>query len=458
MAGFQLKSFTSIVSGMLNHVRGTAPSLTDFNVGAVNRVLLEAPAAEIDEAYQQFFNGARAAIPVATYQSFNFDRLPAAPTTGVLHVVVASSAVDVTIPARQVFTTPGSSLKYVSQVDQTIIAGAATADVSVVASAPGSLGNLPAAQSFTPSPNIANFVSATNVLLLNDGRDLESDAERKQRFTSYVQTLQRATDAALIYGARTCALFNTAGVEVERVRAVGLIEPYLADNTQPIAWVQLYVHNGVGSTSSDLVALVDKVEHGYTDPATGAKVPGWKASGVKVDVAAATEVPTNLVGAITAAPGFVAADLAVAAQGAAQALLLALDCGATLQLQALVLAVSAIDGVANFVIQACGSTVWATSASSLITTPASKAFTVAAGLGFVAGQLVQSFRSGAHATRMLGTVTSYVGTTLTCNMVAQEGTPGTYTDWIIALVDPVDITCLKSQKLMPGATVAISGS
>jgi hypothetical protein len=42
-------------------------------------------------------------------------------------------------------------------------------------------------------------------------------------------------------------------------------------------------------------------------------------------------------------------------------------------------------------------------------------------------------------------------------MVAQEGVSGTYTDWNVTLVDPVDVTCLESQKLMPGA-VAISGA
>jgi uncharacterized phage protein gp47/JayE len=457
MATFQLKSFTSIVAAMLNHVRGTAPELTDFNVGAVNRVMLEAPATEIDEAYQQIFNGLRAAIPVATYQSFNFGRLPAAPTTGVLHVVLGVSAVDVTIPAGQVFSTPGSSLTYLSQAAVTIIAGASAADVSVVASGPGSLGNLPAGQAFAATPAIANFVSATNVLLLNDGRDLESDDERKQRFTSYIQTIQRGTDAALIYGARTCALFNSAGVEVERVRAVGLIEPYLADNTQPISWIQIYVHNGVGATSSDLVALVDKVLRGYTDPATGAKIPGWKAAGTKLDTAAAAEVKVNLTGALTVSPGYVAADLATAADSAAEALLLGLDCGATLQLQQLVLAVSAIPGVANFVIQACAATLWGTSVTSLATAPGSKTFVTQAGLTFAAGQLVQAFRTAAPATRMLGTVTSYSGTSLVCNMVAQEGVSGTYTDWNVTLVDPVDVTCLESQKLMPGA-VAISGA
>lgn len=455
--GFQLKTFTSIVAGMLNHVRGTAPDLTDFNVGAINRVLLEAPATEIDECYQQTFNGLRAAIPVATYQSFNFDKLPAAPTTGILHVVIGVTAADVTIPAGQVFSTLGSSATYVSQAAVTIPAASSTADVSVVSAVVGSLGNLPAGQAFTATPSIANFISATNALIMNDGRDLESPEERKQRFVSYIQTIQRGTDAALIYGSRTCALFNTAGIEIERVRAVGLIEPYLADNTQPISWIQIFVHNGVGSTSSPLVALVDKVLRGYTDPLTGLKIAGWKAAGTKLDVAAATEITTNLVGAITAAAGFVAADLAAAAEGVVQAAILALDCGATLQLQQLVIAVSAIPGVANFVIQGCGSSVWATSTSSLLTSNASKAFTVAAGLGFATGQLVQAFRASDHTTRMLGTVATYTGTTLTCTMVAHEGVTGTFADWIIALVDPVDVTCLDSQKLMPGA-VAVTGT
>lgn len=347
--GFQLKTFVSIVGGMLNHVRGVQKEITDFNVGAVARTMLEAPAVEIEEAYQQTFNGLRAAIPVATYQSFNFERLPAAAANGLIHVVIAASAVDVTIPSGTIFSTPSSRTTFISQDAATIAAGGTTADLVVVAADAGAVGNIPAACAFTAAPTIPSFVSATNVKLFNNGRDLETDEERKQRFGAYIQSLQRSTNAALDYGARTAALFDASGVEIERVRTALIYEPYVFDNTQPIAWTQVYIHNGSGSTSTPLRDHCDDVLRGYVDPLTGAKVPGYKASGTKLDVIKATEVPTNLTGNITPQPGFSGAALIPLAVDALARHLLDVEIGGKSLLKDRVILVSELVGVANIV-------------------------------------------------------------------------------------------------------------
>lgn len=345
---FQIKSWVSIVAGMLNHVRGVAVGITDFNVGGVARTMLEAPAIEIEECYQQAFNGLRAAIPVATYESFNFARLAAAPASGLVTVTVAVTAQDVTIPAGTLFSSIASRVGYLSQEVVTIPAGSATGVVSVVGVSPGVAGNLPAASAFAVTPQISNFFSAANALLFNNGRDLESDDERKQRFVDYVRTLQRCSNDALIYGAKTTALFNASGIETERVKSVSVVEPYVADVAQPIAWSKVYIHNGAGSTSTQIKDEVVRVLHGYVNDA-GVKVPGWKASGVKVDVLIATEVPVNVTGVITPEPGYVGADLAAAAEDVIGKHLLGLDNGETSKYKDRVILVSAIPGVANIV-------------------------------------------------------------------------------------------------------------
>ena len=74
---FQLKDFASIAASMINHMKSVTSQITDFAVGGVARTLVEAPAVEIDQAYQQFFIGVKEAIPVATYESFDFARLAA---------------------------------------------------------------------------------------------------------------------------------------------------------------------------------------------------------------------------------------------------------------------------------------------------------------------------------------------------------------------------------------------
>lgn len=348
---FQLKNLTSIVAAMINHVRGVAPGVTDFNRGSVVRTLLEAAGYEMDEIYQQIFNGLREGIPVATYSSFNFDRLPAAPATGPLTVVVAASSQATIIGAGTTFTTPASRLSFVSLEEVVIPAGETTALVSVVAQAPGIAGNVPAGSSFTLVPRPTSFVSCTNAQRLDNGRALETDVERKQRFVAYIQSLQRATAPALEYGSRTVALFNAAGVELERVKAVSVVEPYLEDEEQPISLVRVYVHNGAGATSGALVSEASKVLHGYTDE-NGVKVNGWKAAGTKLEVIAATEVAINFTGTITVLPGFDESAVVAAAHDALAGYVRGLNIGETFLFKEAVLRVAEIPGVANIVFTA----------------------------------------------------------------------------------------------------------
>ena len=72
----------------------------------------------------------------------------------------------------------------------------------------------------------------------------------------------------------------------------------------------------------------------------------------------------------------------------------------------------------------------ATSTTSLLIEVASKAFTVAASLGYVAGMRVRATSAANAANFMEGTVTSYASTTLTVAVDTIGGT-GTLADWTI---------------------------
>lgn len=345
---FQIRDFTSITASMINHLRAVQREVTDFNVGAVGRTILEAVGQEVDQFYQDAFNAVRDAIPVATYRSFNFDKLPEAPAAGIITVTVSASSQDVVLAAGDVFSPIAGGLGYVVQESQTIAAGETTAQVTVAANQVGTFGNLPAGTQFAATPAINNFVSASNAIAFDGGRDLETDDEQKQRFTAYISTLPRAIEAALIYGAKTAALYNTAGLEIERAKCVSVIEPFLEDEDSPISLVEVYVHNGEGTTSGALVAEVDKVLRGYAD-ANGVKVPGWKAAGIKLVTAAATEVSVNLTGQITLNPGFEAADAVAAAEHVLQRHLLELDIGEASLYKDRVVLVANLPAVANIV-------------------------------------------------------------------------------------------------------------
>jgi uncharacterized phage protein gp47/JayE len=345
---FQIKNFTSIVAGMINHMRGNQRELTDFNIGAVNRIMIEGPAAELDEAYQQLVNGLREAIPVATFNSFNFLRLPAIAASGLIRVTVESNIDPVTISAGTLFTGATSKAIFRSVLDAVIVPGLDTADVLVTAVQPGTSSNILPGETFTLGPRPTGFISASNLVAFNNGADEESDDQRKERFIAYINTLQRATVAALRYGARTVVLRDAAGAETERVRACEVIEPYLTTPGAPISLVNVFIHNGVGATTDALVTETAKVLHGYT-AASGEKVPGWKAAGVKVVVAKATEKTINLAAILTALPGFDAALLAPVAEEILAEYVRSTEIGETFLLAQAIYLVKSIEGVNDFV-------------------------------------------------------------------------------------------------------------
>ena len=300
---FQLKDFASITASMINHMRAAISKISDFSIGSVARTLVEAPAVEIDQAYQQFFIGLTEAIPVATYQSFDFERLPSSAATGVFRFTPMTGAPTFVIQRGTAVRAPGGAVTYETQADVTVFAGVLYVDLLAVAGTPGTIGNCDAGAVTELVGSLPEVATVSNLVAIVNGRDVETDDERKTRFRAYVSTLSRGTKAALEYGARLAYLTDVTGSITERASYVQIDEPWTRDDLQPISLVHLYVHNGVGSTSSDLVARVAEVLHGYYD-STGNPVAGWKAAGVKVEVMAATEIPVNVAATVTLASGY----------------------------------------------------------------------------------------------------------------------------------------------------------
>lgn len=334
---------------MLNLMRSTQNKITDFNPGSVARTLVEAPAAEIDELYQQMFFGIKEAIPVSVYNSFDFEKITAVPASGLIRVTITSSPDNLLISSGSTFTIiGGGGVEYSSVNDVVIDSGDTFADVLVVATQPGVIGNIGSGQSFTVNPTIDGFISATNLSPFMNGLDEESDDDRKLRFNAFIQSLNRGTVAALDYGLKTTQLLDPGGNLIERVVSVSIVEPWLEDPNLPISLVECYIHNGVGATSSDLVNRAREVIYGYYDD-LGNAVPGWKAAGVKVEVYPATEQDVDVVGVLTALPGHSKSALVAEAQAAVFAYLQGLDIGATAIRSEIIALVMEIDGVYNFV-------------------------------------------------------------------------------------------------------------
>lgn len=362
---FQIKSFASIAASMLNYIRGTSSKVTDLSVGGVARTLVEAPAVELDELYQQMFNGIKEAIPVSLYTSLSFDARAAIAASGNARTSITSSAEPTLIAAGTVYTDPSVSAKYVSVLDVTIPAGATFADVRVVAQTPGLSGNIDAGKVFSLTPAPPNLVSATNLAPFKNGMDVETESDRKVRFTSWIQSLNRGTPVAIQYGLSTTELYDANGNFIERVATSSVVEPWLTDPLQPISLVKCYIHNGVGSTSSDLLARAREVVYGYTD-ASGTKVPGWKAAGVRVDVFIAEEVLVPVAGTLTVMTGYNKSDVVALAVQTAATYLSSLDIGTPAIKSELIKLIKQLPGVYDIVLTGIADQTTATDSQKLM--------------------------------------------------------------------------------------------
>lgn len=344
---FQIKDFRSIVSSMVNWMKATQNKLTDFNQGSVVRTMVEAPAAEIDELYQQMLIGLTEAIPVSVYNSFNFAAITELAASGMIRVNVTSSAAPNTIAAGTTFVPATGAISYEAVNDVTVAPGSTYADVLVICNLPGTVGNILAGAVFTVEPAIPGFVSASNLAGFVSGVDTESAEARKNRFNAFIAALPRGTVAAIKYALNNLVFLTDAnGNKIERVVSSEVIEPWVADNSQPIAQVNCYVHNGVGGTSSTLVNRAIEVIQGYYD-ANGVAVPGWKAAGVKLNLFAASESSVAVSGALTAASGYDEATLIDRAEQAIYTYIMSLGIGETLIKAQLITLVKNLDGVAN---------------------------------------------------------------------------------------------------------------
>jgi hypothetical protein len=272
---FQIKDFVSITASMINHMRGTQTKVTDFQPGSVARTLVEGPAVEMEELYLQMFIGLREAIPIATFQSFGFDKLPASYASGYVSISKISVPTEaLLIPTGTVFTA-ADGRSYLSTNAVLWAAGVAVVTVPVVAGTSGLAGNI-APGLITSSPTFGADFTISNALI-NNGTDAETDAEREARFAEFISALSRGTIMACLYAGKQAATRDAAGNIYEYVTRAGLVEI--------AGYVRIYVYSSLGIPSASLLADGQKLIDGQADPDTGEPlVAGFRAGGIRVDL------------------------------------------------------------------------------------------------------------------------------------------------------------------------------
>lgn len=349
---FQLKDFRSITASMLNWLRASTSKVTDYSVGSVARTLVEAPAVELDQLYQEMFHGLKEAIPTATYQSFDFEKLPARAASGAL-VFTADTppASNLVIPAGTRVRNNFGNVIYETVEDGVIAAGQTSVTVLAAATVMGSIGNAAPNTITALIANIPGVSSVTNPYAFTNGRNEETDEERKLRFQGFISTLPRGTGPAIEYGARTAYLADDNGSIIESVALVKLVEPYLVDQSGEIALIKVYIHNGTGGTTQELVDRTQQVIDGYREP-DGTSVQGWKAAGVRCEVIAATEEELNVTAAVTVLGGYDPAVVLDEAERAVNNYLLSLGIGEPAICAEIIERIMATPGVYNVALSA----------------------------------------------------------------------------------------------------------
>jgi Baseplate J-like protein len=292
---FQIKDFASIVAAQVNHARGVTTKITDFQPGSVARTLMEAPAVEVEELYLQMFLGLRDAIPVATFKSFGFDRLPAAVARGYVSISKTPSPTAATlVPAGTTFTATDGRI-YTSTSSVVWLAGAPIVRVPVAYAAAGTVGN--AAQgSITSSPSYGSGYTVGNSEITT-GRDVETDSEREARFAEFVASLSQGTVVASLHKAGQARLLDSEGAALEYVTRRGVLE-------YP-GYVIIYMYSSAGLPSAEILADAQSRIDGKRDAATGAVIDtGTRAAGIKIDVLAMTERAVSLSVKVGMLPGY----------------------------------------------------------------------------------------------------------------------------------------------------------
>ena len=281
---FQTKDFLTLILGMINRAKATQDKITDFRVGSVARTLLESPAAEIDELYQNIYIGLREAIPVAIYNSFGFPILSAAASAGSVTIAFTPAvATAFSIPAGTEFKTTDGATTYLSAAIVNVALGATSATIPVHCSISGVSGNA-GANTITQSPMQIPAGSIIGNHPISTGRDLETESERRIRFAGYISAISRSTVAAVKYAASTAVILDGAGMVAEYVTRVGISEG--------AGSVSLYLYSSGGIASAPLVTEAQKIIDGYL--VGDVRVPGYRAAGVRISVMPMTEVPVNV--------------------------------------------------------------------------------------------------------------------------------------------------------------------
>ncbi len=261
-----LQDFATLVRTQAAAVSASCAQLVDTTVGSAFRALLEANASVglwVQWLIMQVLATTRAATSSGAdldswVADFGMSRLPASPAAGQVIFSRTTPGLATVVPVGALVRTGVSATDQVFAVSTDTTNPAwngsgyqvATTDVSVttpvIASVPGSAGNIQAGATTTLASAIPGIDAVTNNTPMFGGLDAETDDALRTRFSGFLDSRTRATEQAVEFA--ISSVRQGLGYTIaERVDASGAVRP---------GHFTVTVDDGTGAPSSALIAQV----------------------------------------------------------------------------------------------------------------------------------------------------------------------------------------------------------
>ncbi|AVF41496.1 baseplate J/gp47 family protein [Pandoraea apista] len=258
------KDFVTLVREQVTAIQGGASALVDLTIGSTLRAVVEATASValwLQSLILQLLVVTRAATSsgadLDTWMAdFGVTRIPAVAASGFVTYARFTPALPALVPVGATPQTRDGTQTFIVTVDATnpaydpaqnaymLPAGTMSVTVPVLAQAPGAAGNVVAGAVNTITQGMPGIDTVSNGAAFLNGADAELDAALRTRFIAYINSLSKATRAAVLYAVLSLQQ-NVSATITENQQRSGLSQP---------GFFYVIVDDGTGAPSSTLLA------------------------------------------------------------------------------------------------------------------------------------------------------------------------------------------------------------
>lgn len=324
----QTKTFTQLVSSGVTAIQGAASALVDMTVGSILLAVVEAfslvvlwlQGIALQIVALTRFASSNGGDADSWAADFGFTRLAAIFTRGLVTFSRFTATAQATVPVGTVVQTQDGSRKYTVVADTSqptfnvglnayvMAIGISSCTATVVAQVAGSAANAIANAVNTIGSTLPGVDQVTNAAGFTNGEDAEKDPAFKARFVLYINSLSKATPAAI-------------GYAIESVRqdvTYTLTENFDYTGAADLGYFYVVVDDGTGFPLTSLLSAI------------GTAIEASRPIGSRFGVFAPVVLPANIVMTITIAAGYLQATIVATVNGALQNFLNTLPLGTSL--------------------------------------------------------------------------------------------------------------------------------